>query len=168
MSENENGSRADRPQRRRERRRERTDDVDSDSKPARFDNALAGESELETGALVGNDGVIDSNSNGNETASSMRGTTTPEDGPTAEERSENDESAASVKDTQVGTYMYLPRDQKKEIERLYTLLKAEYEYEYEQGFEKNRHFFPLLVKYGLDQLDGSDVSEIQAKLSEID
>ena len=83
------------------------------------------------------------------------------------ESDESDESGASVKDTQVGTYMYLPRDQKKEIERLYTVLKAEYEYEFERDFEKNRHFFPLLVKYGLDTLEGSDVSEVQTKLDDM-
>ena len=32
--------------------------------------------------------------------------------------------------------MYLPQSQKKELERLYNMLKAEYEYEYEEEFEK--------------------------------
>ena len=78
---------------------------------------------------------------------------------------EPDES--SVKDEQVGTYMYLPQSQKKELERLYNILKAEYEYEYEQEFEKNRAFYPLVVEYGLDGLDGLDASEIQERLDSL-
>ena len=73
----------------------------------------------------------------------------------------------SVKDEQVGTYMYLPRQQKKEIERLYNVLTAEYEYEFDREFEKNRHFYPLLIQYGLDGLEGLDASEIQTRLDEL-
>lgn len=39
----------------------------------------------------------------------------------------SDESEPSVKEEQVGTYMYLPESQKKEVERLYNVLKADYE-----------------------------------------
>lgn len=83
------------------------------------------------------------------------------------EPSETSKPSKSVKEEQVGTYMYIPESQKKEIERLYNILKAEYEYEYDAGFEKNRHFFPLLVQYGLDGLDGLDASEIQERLDSI-
>ena len=87
------------------------------------------------------------------------------------QRSEPDEtgestepSKGSVKEEQVGTYMYLPKSQKKEIERLYSILKADFEYEFDTEFEKNRHFFPLLVQYGLDGLDGLDASEVKERL----
>jgi len=76
-------------------------------------------------------------------------------------------SKLSVKEEQVGTYMYLPQSQKKEIERLYNVLKAEYEYEFDEEFEKNRAFYPLLVQYGLESLDGLDASEIQERLESI-
>jgi hypothetical protein len=80
--------------------------------------------------------------------------------------SESSEPAASVgvKSEQVGTYMYLPEGQKKELERLYNVLKAEYEYEYDTDFEKNRHFYPLVVQYGLEHLDGLDASEVRERL----
>lgn len=80
--------------------------------------------------------------------------------------SEPSEPAASagVKSEQVGTYMYLPEGQKKELERLYNVLKAEYEYEYDTDFEKNRHFYPLVVQYGLESLDGLDASEVRERL----
>ena len=58
--------------------------------------------------------------------------------------------------------MYLPESQKKDLERLYNVLKAEYEYEYDLEFEKNRHFYPLVIEQGLDGLDGLDASEIHA------
>lgn len=83
------------------------------------------------------------------------------------EPSETSKSSESVKDEQVGTYMYIPESQKKEIERLYNILKAEYEYEYDADFEKNRHFYPILVQYGLGGLDGLDASEIQDRLDSI-
>lgn len=76
-------------------------------------------------------------------------------------------SKASVKEEQVGTYMYLPESQKKEVERLYSILKADYEYEYDEEFEKNRHFYPLLIQYGLDGLDSLDASDIRTRLESI-
>ncbi|MEF8826831.1 MAG: hypothetical protein V5A27_10925 [Halapricum sp.] len=79
----------------------------------------------------------------------------------------SESSEPSVKDEQVGTYMYLPQSQKKELQRLYNVMKAEYEFEFEQEFEKNRHFYPMLVQYGLESLDGLDASEIQTRLDEL-
>ena len=73
----------------------------------------------------------------------------------------------SVKDEQVGTYMYLPREQKKELERTYNLLKAEYEFEYDEEFEKNRHFFPLVVRHGLDTLAEADASDVPELLQDV-
>ena len=80
---------------------------------------------------------------------------------------ETDADAAdfgSVKDEQVGTYMYLPEWQKREIERVYGLLSTEYEYQYDEEFEKNRHFYPLLVTHGLDELDGLDAEAVRDRL----
>jgi hypothetical protein len=74
---------------------------------------------------------------------------------------------SSVKEEQVGTYMYLPQSQKKELERLYNMLKAEYEYEYDEEFEKNRAFYPLVVKYGFESLEGLDASEIRERLDSL-
>lgn len=86
------------------------------------------------------------------------------------ETGETDEATArkqSVKDEQVGTYMYLPRWQSKELERRYKLLSAEYEFEYDEAFEKNRHFFPLVIQLGLDGVEGLDASEIRTHLQEL-
>ena len=80
---------------------------------------------------------------------------------------EADVDDSSVKEEQVGTYMYLPQSQKKELERLYNMLKAEYKYEYDEEFEKNRAFYPLVVKYGFESLDGLDASEIRERLESL-
>jgi len=84
-----------------------------------------------------------------------------------DETDEPDKQNESVKEKQVGTYMYLPKSQKKDLERVYNILKAEYEYEYDEEFEKNRSFYPLVVEYGLDSLDGLDASEIKDHLDSL-
>ena len=78
------------------------------------------------------------------------------------------EEKSNVKKDQVGTYMYLPERQHQELSRQFNLLKAEYEYEYNKEFEKNRHFYPLVIKYGLESLESLDASEIQEKLESLD
>ncbi|SEP07464.1 hypothetical protein SAMN04487948_1132 [Halogranum amylolyticum] len=86
----------------------------------------------------------------------------------ADKQSKSEENnEQSVKAEQVGTYMYLPQSQKREIERTYGLLKADYEYEFGEDFEKNRHFFPLLIQHGLDGLEGLDASEVRELLNDL-
>ncbi|MFB6161696.1 MAG: hypothetical protein ABEJ61_11075 [Haloferacaceae archaeon] len=83
------------------------------------------------------------------------------------ERAGVKDRSESVKDQQVGTYMYLPEDQVKRLRRQYNVLKAEYEFEYDEEFEKNRHFYPLVVRYGLERLDELDTAEIRSRLTEL-
>lgn len=88
--------------------------------------------------------------------------------PSGSENGEPDEQeAVSIKEEQIGTYMYLPESQTKEMRRLYNVLKAEYEFEFDEEFEKNRHFYPLVVQYGLDGLDGLDALEIRERLEQL-
>lgn len=77
------------------------------------------------------------------------------------------ETEKSVKSQQEGTYMYLPTWQKRELNRHYTMLKAEYEYEYEEDFEKNRHFYPIVIQMALNELDGMGAGEIKEQLDEM-
>jgi hypothetical protein len=82
--------------------------------------------------------------------------------------SETSESAEEPREERrVGAYMYLAESQKKDVDRLYNVMKAEFEYEHDIEFEKNRHFFPLLVQYGLDGLEELDVSEVKERLDSI-
>ncbi|MFB6310324.1 MAG: hypothetical protein ABEH64_03980 [Salinirussus sp.] len=89
-----------------------------------------------------------------------------EDPPSRATDTEREESG-SVKDRQTGTYMYLPEAQVKDLRRVYNILKAEYEYEYDAAFEKNRHFYPLVVRYGLDRLEDMDATEVRDRLNDL-
>ncbi|WP_136602651.1 hypothetical protein [Salinigranum halophilum] len=73
----------------------------------------------------------------------------------------------SVKDEQVGTYMYLRPSQKRELDKLYKLLSAEYEYEFDEDFEKNRHFYPLVIEHGITALDGASADELRELIDEL-
>lgn len=85
----------------------------------------------------------------------------------ADERDRSASGSGLIKEEQVGTYMYLPETQAKDLRRLYNVLKAEYEFKYDDEFEKNRHFYPLVVRYGLEELGDLDASEIRTRLEEI-
>jgi hypothetical protein len=93
--------------------------------------------------------------------------------PTSSEQSETSkpsepDETQSVKDEFVGTYMYLPESQKQELNPTFKIISAEYEREYGEELEKNRHFYPLVVQYGLDSLDSWDASEIRERLDSLD
>ncbi|MEF8781589.1 MAG: hypothetical protein V5A39_10200 [Haloarculaceae archaeon] len=85
----------------------------------------------------------------------------------AEDETEEEDQTTSVKEERTGTYMYLPDPQLKDLKRLYNVLKAEYEFEYGESFEKNRHFYPLVIQYGLDGLEEMDVSDIRESLESV-
>lgn len=76
------------------------------------------------------------------------------------------EKTKAVKDERVGVYMYLTEEQKRNLERLYNTLKAEYEFEFDD-FEKNRHFYPILIQNGLDSLDGLDAQDVREMLDDM-
>jgi hypothetical protein len=74
----------------------------------------------------------------------------------------------SVKDEQVGTYIYLPEWQRDDLRDFAD--DAQYHYRKEHGveLEKNRHVYPLVVQYGLDALDATDASDLHEKLTALD
>ena len=78
-----------------------------------------------------------------------------------------DENGQSVKERQTGTYMYLPDAQVKDLRRVYNVIKAEYEYEYDLPFEKNRHFYPLVVQFGLERLQEMDPATVRDRLEDL-
>jgi hypothetical protein len=87
----------------------------------------------------------------------------PDNQSQTDDASESDEQE-SVKEIRDGTYFYLPSEQKREIQRLYNVMKADYEFEFDEDFEKNRHFAPLLIQYGLDGLENLDAQEVRERL----
>ncbi|WP_327054187.1 hypothetical protein [Halomicrococcus gelatinilyticus] len=74
------------------------------------------------------------------------------------------DGTTSVKDDRVGTYMYLPEDQRAELDFAYKELSLAYEREFGDDLEKNRHFYPLLVQAGLEHLDDLDGDAIRERL----
>jgi hypothetical protein len=63
--------------------------------------------------------------------------------------------------------MYLPESLKQELNPTFKIISAEFEREFGEELEKNRHFYPLVVQYGLDGLDGLDASDIRDRLDEL-
>ena len=81
---------------------------------------------------------------------------------------ESSKESTSVKADRPAQMMYLPEEMKREMDRQFGILETEYEYEFGDDFEKNRHYFPLLVQAGLDSLDELDVQDIKDRVDEID
>ena len=71
----------------------------------------------------------------------------------------------SVKATRVGTYMYLPEEQRSELNFRYKELNLAYERAVGAELEKNRHFYPLVVQAGLEAIDGMDGESLRERVS---
>jgi len=56
----------------------------------------------------------------------------------------------SVKDEMVGTYMYLPEELKNELDLRFDELSLEHKREHGEPLEKNRDFYPAMVRAALD------------------
>lgn len=74
----------------------------------------------------------------------------------------------SVKENRPAQMMYLPESMQREMNRQFGIIETEYEYEFSENFEKNRHYFPLLIKAGLESLDGLDIKEVKDKIDDFD
>ena len=94
----------------------------------------------------------------------------PSDEQPADERTADDDEddAASIKDDRVGTYMYLPEELKRELDFAFRELSLDYERAFSEEFEKNRHFYPLVIRAGLDRVDDLDEAAIRERLDEIE
>jgi uncharacterized membrane protein YfhO len=78
------------------------------------------------------------------------------------------DSVTNVKEEWNGRTIYVPDDVLDALENTYletqlTLRKSDV-----NQFKKNRHFYPVLVQFGLEALANADADEIQARLSELD
>lgn len=80
-------------------------------------------------------------------------------------KSNDGSGASSVKDEQVGTYMYLPESLTEELAYQFKIQSAEYEREIGTAIEKNRHWYPLLLSLGLEQAKEMDPEEMQSRLA---
>lgn len=69
-----------------------------------------------------------------------------------------------VKDEQVGTYMYLPESVRDDLAYQFKIQSAEFEREFGEKMEKNRHWYPLVIELGLEQIEGMDPKAIHDRL----
>lgn len=87
--------------------------------------------------------------------------------PSKTDKPKDSSGTPSVKDEQIGTYMYLPETVAEELAYQFKLNSAEFERATSTEFEKNRHWYPLVISLGLEQVEEMDPDEMQAALASI-
>ena len=83
------------------------------------------------------------------------------------ETNETNETKTNIKDEWNGRTIYIPDDVLDEMEDTYLESQLKLRKAGQDEFKKNRHFYPLLVQFGVEALSGADAEEIQARLSEL-
>lgn len=73
----------------------------------------------------------------------------------------------NIKDEWNGRTIYIPDDILAEMEDTYLESQLKLRKAGQDEFKKNRHFYPLLVQFGLEGLSEADADEIQTRLSKL-
>ena len=73
----------------------------------------------------------------------------------------------SIKQEWNGRTIYVPDGILDELEDTYLESQLKLRKAGQDEFKKNRHFYPLLVQFGLEALSDADDDEIRARLAEI-
>ena len=73
----------------------------------------------------------------------------------------------NIKQEWNGRTIYIPDDVLDEMEDIYLESQLKLRKADQDEFKKNRHFYPLLVQFGVEALAEADAQEIQARLSEL-
>ncbi|MFC7198352.1 hypothetical protein [Halospeciosus flavus] len=103
----------------------------------------------------------------NETVETSSSTETTESTSTSE-TNETSKTKTNIKDEWNGRTIYIPDDVLDEMEDTYLESQLKLRKAGQDEFKKNRHFYPLLVQFGVEALSDADAEEIQARLSELD
>ncbi|SEA28399.1 hypothetical protein SAMN04488065_2523 [Haloplanus vescus] len=83
------------------------------------------------------------------------------------ETNETSKTKTNIKDEWNGRTIYIPDDVLDEMEDTYLESQLKLRKAGQDEFKKNRHFYPLLVQFGIEALSEADSEEIQARLSEL-
>ena len=83
------------------------------------------------------------------------------------ETNETSKTKTNIKDEWNGRTIYIPDDVLDEMEDTYLESQLKLRKAGQDEFKKNRHFYPLLVQFGVEALSEEDAEEIQARLSEL-
>jgi hypothetical protein len=73
----------------------------------------------------------------------------------------------NIKDEWNGRTIYIPDSILDDLEDTYLESQLKLRKAGRDEFKKSRHFYPLLVQFGLEALSDADVDDIQARLSDI-
>ncbi|ELZ68551.1 hypothetical protein C457_11121 [Haloferax prahovense DSM 18310] len=79
----------------------------------------------------------------------------------------NRTNKTNIKDEWNGRTIYIPDSILDDMEDTYLESQLKLRKADRDEFKKNRHFYPLLVQFGLEALSNADTDEIQARLSNI-
>ncbi len=101
-----------------------------------------------------------------ETVETSSSTETTESASTSE-TNETSKTKTNIKDEWNGRTIYIPDDVLDEMEDTYLESQLKLRKAGQDEFKKNRHFYPLLVQFGVEALSEADAEEIQARLSEL-
>ncbi|GAB3668634.1 hypothetical protein [Halopiger thermotolerans] len=101
-----------------------------------------------------------------ETVETSSSTETTESTSTSE-TNETSKTKTNIKDEWNGRTIYIPDDVLGEMEDTYLESQLKLRKAGQDEFKKNRHFYPLLVQFGVEALSDADAEEIQARLSEL-
>lgn len=82
-------------------------------------------------------------------------------------KKQDGDGESTLKEEREEKMFYLAPEQRKQVDYVYNRLKTEYEYEYDETFLKNRHYYPLVVKHGLDDLEGLEAQEVHTLLTDL-
>ena len=101
-----------------------------------------------------------------ETVETSSSTETTESTSTSE-TNETSKTKTNIKDEWNGRTIYIPDDVLDEMEDTYLESQLKLRKAGQDEFKKNRHFYPLLVQFGVEALSEADAEEIQTRLSEL-
>ncbi|WP_430639605.1 hypothetical protein [Haloferax volcanii] len=101
-----------------------------------------------------------------ETVETSSSTETTESTSTSE-TNETSKTKTNIKDEWNGRTIYIPDDVLNEMDDTYLESQLKLRKAGQDEFKKNRHFYPLLVQFGVEALSEADAEEIKARLSEL-
>jgi len=101
-----------------------------------------------------------------ETVETSPSTETTESTATSE-TNKTSKTKTNVKDEWNGWTIYIPDDVLDEMEDTYLESQLKLRKAGQDEFKKNRHFYLLLIQFGVEALSEADAEEIQARLSEL-
>ena len=83
------------------------------------------------------------------------------------ETNETSKTKTNIKDEWNGRTIYIPDGILDEMEDTYLESQLKLRKAGQDEFKKNRHFYPLLVQFGVEALSEADAEEIRGRLSEL-